>query len=309
MKKDCLDFYVIGAQKAGTTWLHRRLNEIPSNNLPLQKEMHFFDRSKKKYPQNPSKFNAPLPLTKAIKKGGKSIIGSLVKGKFTAANERYLYYFGKYDLNWYQTYMKLHARKGITGDITPSYARLQEEDIRLMAYANPNAKVFYILRDPIERTWSQWRMYLNNRAIQEEVNNFEAFKKWYENLKPNHYLSHIKNFRVHFPKNFYLLFYDAIEKQPIELLKNIQSKLADSTPLKTSLIKIEKKEQQTFSSKIDTRIYQYLFNCLSTELKELHEAIGGYCSHWYYKHLKKTLSETKSPAPLVSVQSLRLVTS
>jgi len=37
------DFLVIGAQKAGTTWLFQNLRMHPQVWLPPEKEIHFFD--------------------------------------------------------------------------------------------------------------------------------------------------------------------------------------------------------------------------------------------------------------------------
>ena len=37
------DFIVVGAQRAGTTWLHNCLSEHPQVSLPEEKELHFFD--------------------------------------------------------------------------------------------------------------------------------------------------------------------------------------------------------------------------------------------------------------------------
>ena len=37
------DFIVVGAQRAGTTWLHNCLSEHPQVSLPAEKEVHFFD--------------------------------------------------------------------------------------------------------------------------------------------------------------------------------------------------------------------------------------------------------------------------
>ena len=38
------DFLVIGAQRAGTTWLHRVLSEHPALWLTPVKELHYFDK-------------------------------------------------------------------------------------------------------------------------------------------------------------------------------------------------------------------------------------------------------------------------
>ncbi|WP_298607898.1 sulfotransferase [uncultured Thiothrix sp.] len=45
-----LAFLGIGAQKAGTTWLHRMLSQHPQLYLPEAKELHYWD---KQYPQAP----------------------------------------------------------------------------------------------------------------------------------------------------------------------------------------------------------------------------------------------------------------
>lgn len=43
-----LSFLCIGAQKAGTTWLHEMLHRIPELGLPSQKELHFWDWHRRK---------------------------------------------------------------------------------------------------------------------------------------------------------------------------------------------------------------------------------------------------------------------
>lgn len=45
--KQKIDFIGIGAQKAGTTWLHARLMELSEFSLPCVKELHYFDKSEK----------------------------------------------------------------------------------------------------------------------------------------------------------------------------------------------------------------------------------------------------------------------
>ena len=45
-----LHFLGIGAQKAGTSWLHAMLSQHPKLALPKDKELHYWD---KQYPQAP----------------------------------------------------------------------------------------------------------------------------------------------------------------------------------------------------------------------------------------------------------------
>ncbi len=304
-KKDCLDFYVIGAQKAGTTWLHRRLSQINGYNLPRQKEMHFFDRSETKYPQPPSKFNKPLPLSVALKRGYRSLMSNFLKGKFYPMRERFLYYFGKYDLAWYQAYMRLHAQKGITGDITPAYATLLTEDISLMARVAPKAKVFYIIRDPIERQWSQWRMFLDNRNLNYRVQDLSLFKEIFPNVKNRKsYLETMKNYESYFKEHFYLLFYDSILENPKALIAGVHQKLAPNQPSQLTNLNFQQKEQVSFSSEMSPDFYRFFKDCFEEEIKLLHEVIGGYCSRWYFKHYSEGAVPAAVTSELVKVESL-----
>jgi len=42
----------------------------------------------------------------------------------------------------------------LTGDISPAYSLLPEAGIRHMKECVPHAKLFFVLRNPVERTWS-----------------------------------------------------------------------------------------------------------------------------------------------------------
>jgi hypothetical protein len=42
----------------------------------------------------------------------------------------------------------------LTGEITPSYATLNEEVFERMRSLNPNVRIIFVLRDPILRSWS-----------------------------------------------------------------------------------------------------------------------------------------------------------
>lgn len=58
-----IHFIGIGAQKAGTTWLHKRLNELDEFSLPCIKELHYFDRDNQY--ASPNHLSEPL-LQKSI---------------------------------------------------------------------------------------------------------------------------------------------------------------------------------------------------------------------------------------------------
>jgi hypothetical protein len=65
------------------------------------------------------------------------------------------YFCGKRSDDWYSRLFDIGHRKGkLTGEITPSYAALDDEALRRMQRINPKVKVLFIMRDPILRSWS-----------------------------------------------------------------------------------------------------------------------------------------------------------
>src|SRR4030095_2170645 len=71
---------------------------------------------------------------------------------------------------WYKTYLfasrsaknyiKLFSKPEglISGDISPVYAVMPAKLVAKVAEASPTAKIIYLLRNPVDRKWSEWRM-------------------------------------------------------------------------------------------------------------------------------------------------------
>ena len=128
--KNKIDFYCIGAQKAATSWLYQRLDELPDFSMPYIKEVHFFDRSSK-YP-SPNKwsksllsrlFNIDL-LSNSIMEVASSAY------RFNLKKMRWMlkWHFSSINESWYLSLF--NNLNKITGDITPAYSMLDIEDIK-----------------------------------------------------------------------------------------------------------------------------------------------------------------------------------
>lgn len=135
-------FLCIGAQKAGTTWLYANLKRHPEIWMPPIKELHFFDGA-----TPPGLYRNLLSNMAGFSRPGASqdILFLLKLAILSRTVENY----GK-------LFPDLDGR--VTGDITPAYARLTDETIREIHRVLPQAKILYILRDPIERARSQVKM-------------------------------------------------------------------------------------------------------------------------------------------------------
>lgn len=133
----------VGAQKAGTTWLHSALNDRDDVDMGFRKEYHIWD----------AKFHSEL--------FGKFVASPPRKGeRADRALRRAMQVYPKA----YERYFRGLITKKIraTGDITPTYNALGAEqygEIRArLEAARFDVKVVFLMRDPVDRVWSALRM-------------------------------------------------------------------------------------------------------------------------------------------------------
>jgi hypothetical protein len=133
------DFLVVGAQRAGTTWLHRVLRQHPGLWLPPVKELHYFD-----------KLDTVRTIldAKERRRVGVSRLASFKPWYFS-------YWFVRRSDAWYAgLFQKAQTGNLIAGEITPAYATLNEEVLRRIRHLNVSVKLIFVMRDPVERAWS-----------------------------------------------------------------------------------------------------------------------------------------------------------
>ena len=144
------DFLVIGAQRAGTTWLHRVLRQHPALWLPPVKELHYFDRLEIRRTILDAKERRRVGMKRLL-----SLDPWLVK-----------YWLGARGDQWYASlFSNAQARGLIAGEITPAYATLDEDVLRRIHHMNGKIKLIFVMRDPVDRVWSA----VNNAALKGAV--------------------------------------------------------------------------------------------------------------------------------------------
>jgi len=111
------DFLVIGTQRGGTTSLYHYLEELPCIAPATTKEIHFFDR----------RFNKGL---------------AWYRGHFPTRLER-------------QFAQRFRKRAFVTGEASPSYL-FHPHVPRRIAKALPHVKLIVLLRNPVDRAYSQY---------------------------------------------------------------------------------------------------------------------------------------------------------
>ncbi|WP_425090626.1 sulfotransferase family protein [Tropicimonas sp. S265A] len=151
----------IGATKAGTSWLQFYLERHPEVHLWRHKELHYFDAL------DHGRVMETIDQLCRKRAGLRDRMQGADAAKAAALREdvaeidRYLGLLGRGEesAGAYVAFLK-KGRRGakVVGDITPAYALLSEARLKMMAGLAPATRFIYILRDPIDRLWSNIRM-------------------------------------------------------------------------------------------------------------------------------------------------------
>ncbi len=284
------DFIGIGAQKSGTAWLFNRLREHPEFTLPFHKEFHYFDRNPK-YP-SPNIFANKYFIIRLAEPFYRKKIVYEFKKSIEAKNITRLKWFLKFYCstisdNWYLS--QFSTFKGITGEFSPSYSILEIPDITKIYRLLPDAKLIFLIRNPIERAWSAYRFFLNNGIIKKslEFSDIIDFMDSPLQVSRNNYLRTISNYTSVFPANQIILcFYDAIIDQPFNLMCGVVDFLGGNAASSSKIKGLNVKNNVSPKMEIPERVHQYLVDKYHVDIAELSKTYQGYCKQWYHKYYK-----------------------
>ena len=187
------------------------------------------------------------------------------------------YYFGTINNSWYFSLFE-YGKNKISGDITPAYHLLGLNEVKQIYNILPDTKILFIIRNPIDRTWSQLRKNgqtkWSNQDLQKKIESDDIKLR-------NNYLYAIKNWQRYYPANqFKLLFFDDIIRDPDSFLKNILSFLSLNKTVLQS-IPIRSKINSAPSENINPIIKKLIVKSALPDLKELCNEIGGYSINWF----------------------------
>ncbi|HGY5558935.1 MAG TPA: sulfotransferase family protein [Prochlorococcus sp.] len=158
--KDGVFLLGVGAQKAGTSWLHLQLHSRPDANFGFCKEYHIHDA---------------LTVPKLIRYRQQH--GSWLKPR-TMRRQRF---FSKPN-RYYDYFCGLLRRRHIrlTGDITPSYSCLSANTLTTIksefSQRGIPVRPVFLMRDPVERIISSQRMKLRKRGQRNQEEEIQALR-------------------------------------------------------------------------------------------------------------------------------------
>lgn len=222
------DFLCIGAQKSGTTWLYHALCRHPQIRMPPVKEIHYFDRGDRPYILDLLSRKAPTRrrLMRWLREGGRAGLKGWSELHWCVR----FFCLPRSDA-WYTS---LFTRPDgiVTGDITPGYARMERDRVARVHRLLPDARILYLLRDPIDRAWSQAAMYFrqyHGSASIADVDPAEVrrFVLNPYNLRNGEYSRTLALWQEYYPaERMLLLSHDAIERNPASALLRVYAFLS-----------------------------------------------------------------------------------
>lgn len=142
------DFLVVGAQRSGTSLLHKLLRSTPGIWVPPVKEVHYFDRKYAGLDWHKPKLGMHKRIrdVRTLRRRGVSFSDRMWGVRYLCLPP---------SDGWYRSLFKSAGNVGyFTGEITPGYGILPQEGVERIQRVCPNVKILFLLRNPVERTWS-----------------------------------------------------------------------------------------------------------------------------------------------------------
>jgi len=218
-------FLGIGAQKAATTWLDRCLRSHPSIWLPPLKELHYFDDRA----VGPAPGGRPVLASRWVGRRLRRELRARLKADARFADWDGLrwdlrYFFGRRSDEWY---LSLFPRdpQSVSGEITPDYSILEEEGVARVHRILPEVKLIFLMRDPIDRAWSQIRMDVGRagRRIDDlSLEELTALASSDRVARRGDYERTLRNWGRHYAEErFFIGFLEDVRDRPEALLEDL----------------------------------------------------------------------------------------
>lgn len=274
------DFLCIGAMKAGTTWLYHNVKHHPDVEMPPYKEIFYFHD----VPSWP-------------------VITHIVRGKRPARRRRawwaltyswprnlrhtrwYLrYLFLPRNDEWYASLFRREEGK-VAGDITPTYARLSRRRVANVRNLLPDAKIIYMLRNPIKLVWSfaamqfdRWGRGLANTGREE----IQAFFEGGAGEADANYLETLSVWEAFYPRDqFYVAFLDAVAEDPFAVLEGLYRFLGLETEGISLPPSVGQREHTRRYPPMPDDVARYLAETYYPQIEKLHQRFDNrYTAGW-----------------------------
>jgi hypothetical protein len=197
------DFFVLGPQRTGSTWLHANLVRHPQIRMHRDKETFYFSTlGQPGHPRHRYEF-----LEDYMASFSESFSELALKNYHALRRCGRIY------------------RPMVTGESTASYCVLPDEVIDAIMRLRPGLKAILFLRDPVARAWSHaTKDLVRGRAVAPTDPELRAFLSSPDQLARADYAGMIARWRRHLlPQHLLVLPYERIAAAPVGLLDEVSA--------------------------------------------------------------------------------------
>jgi len=305
------DFVGIGAQKAGTTWLQRNLQAHPDIWMPEIKELHYFDEKISDSPNPFSRLYKRLSSERAVDLRWRRQLRTRIKRHLNGSSREGAlwtakYYFGRPDDGWYASLFEPGKGK-VVGEITPEYSILERDAISHVHSLAPEAKILLMIRNPIERAWSQAVMGFDKSGRDIAAAGDEVLRRTFdrEGLRlRSDYLKTLENWSSFYAEGqIFVGFLEDVHFFPEELLDRLYGFLGVDPSFRPR--RVTRKVHTRSAGTMPTRAAAHLAGIYREEIEALAECFGGYASFWLHgaeRLAEEPPAEERLPYPLYESQ-------
>ncbi|MGB0383480.1 MAG: sulfotransferase [Ardenticatenaceae bacterium] len=280
------DFLGIGVQKGGTTWLDRNLRVHPQIWMPPTKTIRYFNESsptpliirafgKEYYDQRWRKY--VLKLFRRFRKRKPD--------QQWAWNMRYVL-LPRTD-RWYLSLFRPEAGQ-VGGEITPAYCRMPLDVVQHIHTLAPQAKIIYLIRNPIDRIWSHMAMRFDKRGCQLEELSDEELHEFLISKSAVDYsncVMTLSNWEQVYPADqFFVGFFDQLKSDSGMLLKSVYGFLEVDNSDEMIPKTVGKKQRKGNYRPMPDRFRRHLSTRYCDQIEQLHNRFNNeYTENWLTK--------------------------
>ncbi|WP_233494812.1 sulfotransferase domain-containing protein [Ruegeria sp. A3M17] len=217
------DFLCIGMPKCGTSTLQVLLRDRTVIYVSPLKEIKFFARDRIGYDGGLrnflfSKHWAARQERRAVAQIAKQVATG--KEDMKRLNWALSFVTARRDLDWY---LDLFPRNRISGDISPCYHMLNDDEVQHVKSQLPHLKIVILLRNPFDQLWSHCRMSTRAVKIEDEVAFYREKIDYQMDICPR-YVDLVERWqKVYGPKNVIVDYLESLSSNPGEVLNRIVS--------------------------------------------------------------------------------------
>ena len=315
-------FLCIGAQKAGTTWLYDNIKEHPQVWMSPVKEIFYFD-AKSRAPlawQLAQPGNAQLRshVFRSVRKRFKSgdakpaptptpnpapadDAPSAADGDSRLARALWHLRFMVLPRNdrWYESLFRPRAGQ-IAGDINPYLAHLSRAQVKHIHSLMPDAKIIYLIRNPVHRQWSELGMALRDRGIQGlggldheylTAQLTEASQTWLAR-----YIGNLATWQAEYPEDQIKVgFFDQLSQDPAGLLRELYRFIGIDHSDAVIPQSVREKRNASGGPDIPERYARLLAELFLPELEELHGHFDNPYTERWLREARESLAANGAP--------------